>query len=136
MYDVITIGTATRDVFLTSPLFKIVRDPRHLQKMGFPTGEAQCFALGGKIEISAPVLTTGGGATNAAVSFSRQKLKTAALVKIGDDESANSIINELKNEAITPFVIAKKTLPPPTPRYFWRQAANGPFWFIAALRKI
>ncbi|MEK7451326.1 MAG: carbohydrate kinase family protein [Patescibacteria group bacterium] len=108
MYDVITIGTATRDVFLTSPLFKIVRDPRHLQKMGFPTGEAQCFALGGKIEISAPVLTTGGGATNAAVSFSRQKLKTAALVKIGDDESANSIINELKNEAITPFVIAKK----------------------------
>ncbi|MEK7144014.1 MAG: hypothetical protein AAB820_01645, partial [Patescibacteria group bacterium] len=97
MYDVITIGTATRDVFLTSPLFKIVRDPRHLQKMGFPTGEAQCFALGGKIEISAPVLTTGGGATNAAVSFGRQGLKTATLVKVGDDESANSIINELKS---------------------------------------
>ncbi|MBI5079261.1 carbohydrate kinase family protein [Candidatus Wolfebacteria bacterium] len=108
MYDVITIGTATRDVFSTSPLFKIVKDPKHLQKMGFPTGEAQCFALGGKIEVGAPVLTTGGGATNAAVTFARQELKSAALVKIGDDESASAIINELKKEKIAPFAVVKK----------------------------
>ncbi len=111
MYDVITIGSATRDVFLTSPLFKVLRDPKHLQKIGFESGEAQCFALGGKIEIGAPVLTTGGGATNAAVTFSRQGLKTAAMIKIGSDESGEAILKELKKEKITPFAVKEKDLP-------------------------
>ena len=87
MFDIITIGTATRDVFLTSPLFKVLRDKKHLPKIGFPTGEAQCFTLGGKIEINETVFTTGGGATNAAITFSRHGLKTAALIKIGRDET-------------------------------------------------
>lgn len=100
MYDIITIGTATRDVFLTSPLFKILHDKKHLKKIGFLTGEAQCFALGGKIEIGKPVSTTGGGATNAAVSFSRQGFKTASLVKIGGDEAGKDISNELKKEKV------------------------------------
>ncbi|MEK7549299.1 MAG: carbohydrate kinase family protein [Patescibacteria group bacterium] len=108
MYDVITIGTATRDVFLTSPFFKTVSDPKHLKKIGFPTGEAQCFALGGKIEIGKPVFTTGGGATNAAVTFSRQKFKVAALVKIGGDKSAENIISELEKENIIPLAIQER----------------------------
>jgi sugar/nucleoside kinase (ribokinase family) len=100
MYDIITIGTATRDVFLTSPLFKVLRDKSHLKKIGFATGEAQCFALGGKIEISKPVFATGGGATNSAVTFSRQGLKTATLIKVGGDEAGESILNELKKEKV------------------------------------
>lgn len=103
MRDVVTIGTATRDVFLESPLFKVVRDPAHLKRIGFETGEAQCFALGGKIDIGEPVYTTGGGATNAAVTFSRQGFRTAAIVKIGDDEPGNRIIEELKREGVTPY---------------------------------
>ncbi len=106
-FDVITIGTATRDVFLNSPLFKVLTDAAHLKKIGFPTGEAQCFALGGKVEIGAPVLTTGGGATNAAVTFARQGLKTACLAKVGDDEIAADIAKELTGEKITPLL--KKT---------------------------
>ncbi|MBI5147585.1 MAG: carbohydrate kinase family protein [Parcubacteria group bacterium] len=98
--DVITIGTATRDVFLTSPLFRVLTDAAHLKKIGFPTGEAQCFALGGKVEIGAPVLTTGGGATNAAVTFGRQGFKTACLAKVGDDEVAGDIEAELANDGI------------------------------------
>ena len=101
MFDVITIGTATRDIFLTSPLFKVLRDPAHLKKIGFKTAEAQCFALGGKIEISKPILTTGGGATNAAVTFSRQGFKTAALIKIGEDQAGKDILDELVREKIT-----------------------------------
>ncbi len=100
MYDIITIGTATRDVFLTSPLFKVLRDKSHLKKIGFATGEAQCFALGGKIEIGEPVLATGGGATNSAVTFSRQGLKTATLIKIGEDQVGKDILEELKKEKI------------------------------------
>lgn len=100
MYDIITIGTATRDVFLTSPLFKVLRDKKHLKKIGFATGEAQCFALGGKIEIGEPVLATGGGATNSAATFSRQGLKTATLIKIGEDQAGDDILEELKKEKV------------------------------------
>jgi len=108
MFDIITIGTATKDIFLTSPLFRVVNDPKHLKKMGFPTGEVQCFALGGKIEIGRPIMTTGGGAANAATTFARQGLKTACLVKIGKDEAAENILSEFKKEKIVSFAIRDK----------------------------
>ena len=105
MFDVITIGSATRDVFMQGRAFKAVR-ARKLEHLGFPTGEAECFPLGGKIEIEAPIFTVGGGAANAAVTFSRQGLKTAALFKIGaDDESGKSILADLKKEKVTTLPI-------------------------------
>jgi len=104
MFDVVTIGTATRDVFVESDLFKIVRDPAHLERLGFPTGEAQCFALGGKIEIGRPTLSFGGGATNAAVTFRRQGFRTAAVAKIGDDENGSAVFGNMKAHGITSFM--------------------------------
>src|SRR3989344_4491410 len=93
MFDIITIGTATRDVFLTSSFFKVFRDTEHLKKNGFPTGEAQCFTLGGKVEIDKPIFTTGGGGTNAATPFSRQGLKTTAFaIKDKNKGTAHSTI--------------------------------------------
>src|SRR3989344_4010604 len=108
MFDVITIGTVTRDVFLTSPLFKVLRDQAHLEKIGFKTGEAECFALGSKIEVKKPVMTIGGGAANAAVTFSRQGFRTAAVLKIGDDESGDAIIKHLKKEKVAPLAVRDK----------------------------
>ena len=110
MYDVITIGTATRDVFLTSPLFKVLRDPIHLKKIGFKTGEAECFALGSKINIDKPVLALGGGAVNTSITFSRQGFKTAALVRVGNDEFGESILKELKSERVTPIAVRDKKI--------------------------
>jgi len=103
MYDVVTIGSAVRDVFLESPYFKVVRDPVHLEKMGFPTGEAQCFALGAKLEVSDVHITTGGGATNAAITFSRQGFKTACIFNLGKDSSSEQILAEMKKEKVTTF---------------------------------
>ncbi len=107
MYDIITIGSATRDVFLTSPLFsakggsapggKVLKNQKRL-----------CFALGLKIEIGKPVLATGGGATNSAVTFSRQGFKTAALVKIGQDSAGKDILNELQQEKISVLPLTPK----------------------------
>lgn len=108
MFDVITIGTATRDVFLRSTLFKTLKDPKHLEKLGFKTGEAECFALGSKLEVERPVFDVGGGAANAAVTFARQGWKTAAVVKIGDDLLGKDIIRELKEEKITVFAAVDK----------------------------
>ncbi|MBI5732768.1 carbohydrate kinase family protein [Candidatus Jorgensenbacteria bacterium] len=100
MFDVLTIGTATRDVFLLSPAFKVLRDPKHLESIGFPTGEAQCFALGAKIDVGEPIFTIGGGATNAAVTFSRQGFKAATLIKIGNDERGNMVVASLKQDKV------------------------------------
>src|SRR3989338_1492569 len=105
LYDIITIGTATRDIFLSSPLFKVVRDPKHLQKLGFPTGEAQCFALGSKIEVADLTIANGGGALNSAITFSRQNLKVAAVIKLGNDQVGEEIIKELKKEKIASFAV-------------------------------
>lgn len=101
MFDILTIGTATRDIFVKSDAFKILRDASHLEKLGFKTGEAQCFALGGKIEVSEPLMACGGGAANAAVGFSRQGYKTGALVKIGEDEAGKAVLADLKKEKVT-----------------------------------
>ncbi len=108
MLDIITVGTATRDVFLASRDFKVLKDPKHLDKLGFPKGEAACFALGSKLEIKDPVFTTGGGAANAAVSFSRLGFKTAACMKLGDDDSGKAVLAELKSEGVKPIVSFSK----------------------------
>ncbi len=92
MFDVITIGTATRDVFLTSPAFRVLN-----------------FALGDKIELDEPVFAYGGGALNSAITFSRQGFKTAALIKIGDDETAENILKKLKKEKIDSLAISEKS---------------------------
>jgi len=110
MVDVLTIGTATQDVFLRSNFFKVLRDPEHLEKMGFKTGEAECFAFGAKLEVQKPVFASGGGAHNAAVTFARQGLNTAALCKIGDDVVGDRIVNSLKEEHIVPIIIRDKNI--------------------------
>jgi len=109
-FDIITIGSATRDVFLPSSAFKIVNDPKRLKKLGFITGKAQCLPLGGKVQIEEPVFATGGGATNAAVTFSRQGFKTASLFKIGSDISAEEVVKEMKKEKISLFLVRDKKL--------------------------
>ena len=105
-FDVIAIGTATRDAFLKSKDFAIVKDKR------FKTGQALCVSLGSKIEIPEIIFTTGGGATNAAVTFARQGLKTACITKVGSDVSGETIKRELAKEKIfTGFVRTSEELP-------------------------
>jgi len=93
--DIISIGAATRDVFLRSKSIRVVRDE------SFSTGEAECFALGSKIEVDEIVFETGGGGTNTAVSFARQGLKIGYVGKIGaTDARGVEIIRALKQERV------------------------------------
>lgn len=97
MYDIITIGTVTRDVFLKSSDFKVVKDEN------YRTGRAGCFVLGTKLEIPRVVIASGGGGTNTAVGFSRQGLKTGTIGRIGKDEIGKEIIEEMKKEGVDPL---------------------------------
>ena len=98
--DVITIGTATRDAFVKSKEFK-----RKSSSM-FLSGESLCLPLGEKIDVEDIIFATGGGATNAAVTFSRQGLNSACVCKIGNDVSGKEVLQNLKKEGVaTNFVI-------------------------------
>jgi sugar/nucleoside kinase (ribokinase family) len=86
-----TIGSATKDVFLYSKAFKLIRSEK------FETGVGECVSLGSKIEIDKPILTTGGGGTNAAATFSSLGFNTAIITRLGDDSIANDVLAELEN---------------------------------------
>lgn len=100
-FDIITIGAATRDVFLRSKAIRVVRDA------SFSTGEGECFALGSKIDVDEILFETGGGATNAAVSFARQGLRTAFAGKVGaTDARGREILAALKKERVDTSLVA------------------------------
>src|SRR3989344_6361078 len=94
MFDIITIGTATRDVFVKSKEFHVDNDHHVLG------GKALAMPLGAKLEISEMHFGTGGGATNAAVTFARQGFRTAAICELGSDTGGAAIIRELKAEKV------------------------------------
>lgn len=94
MFDVITIGTATRDVFIKSEHFHV--DPDH-HVLG---GKGLVMALGAKLEVPELFFSTGGGATNAAITFARQGKKTACIAVIGDDDSGHAILHDLTKEKV------------------------------------
>ena len=94
MFDIISIGSATRDVFLGLDDFKVI------ESSDFVTGKGLCFPLGSKLEIKKIVFTSGGGGTNAAVTFARQGLSTACIGVIGDDLNGRELLNELSGEGI------------------------------------
>ena len=93
-FDVITIGSATQDVFVKSHGWKERPDGMA------PDGIDACIPLGSKLGIDELVFATGGGATNAAVTFARFGLKTACFSRIGTDETGDSILRQLKAERI------------------------------------
>lgn len=96
MFDVITVGSATIDVFAKtekSELIKILTKNSEQDLLAYPVGS--------KILIDELAFLTGGGGTNTAVAFARLGLKTAFLNTLGKDESGQQILKELKKEKVT-----------------------------------
>src|SRR3990167_10820002 len=94
MFDIVSMGSATRDVFLNAVDFKTIDVAQ------FSTGKGLCFSLGSKIEIKKIVFTSGGGGTNAAVTFARQGLSVACVGVIGKDLNGQEVLNELLKEGV------------------------------------
>ncbi|MBU2565983.1 carbohydrate kinase family protein [Patescibacteria group bacterium] len=91
---VCTIGSGTRDVFIKSTHFEKQKDPSS------PTGFDACFPLGSKINLDNVIFETGGGATNAAVTFARSGIKTSCICRVGDDDNGKTIKKVLNNDKV------------------------------------
>ena len=102
MYDIITFGSATKDINLKSKAFKVLKDDKD-----FVTGEGICLALGSKIDVEDIKLTSGGGGTNTAVTFAKQGFKTSFCGMVGDDDSGKEIIQELKSLKVDTKLVLK-----------------------------
>ena len=89
---VLTIGGAVQDVFLHGKLFT-----PHKEDNGDLVSE---FLLGSKNEVEGVTYSTGGGATNAAVTFARQGLHAMYLGKVGDDVSGRTILDDLHKNGV------------------------------------
>jgi len=105
-FDVITIGSATRDGFFEGVDFLSV------EGKCFITNKGICLPLGAKIRVPKVHFLTGGSATNTAVSFARQGLRTAVICRIGNDISGKTIIEEQKEENINTQFIQKDSFVP------------------------
>lgn len=90
---VICIGGATQDVFLTGKDLAGKRDVR-------TKAMVEQFPLGDKLTIEAVHYSTGGDASNAAVTFARQGLKVSFAGKIGRDVAGAEVLRALRREGV------------------------------------
>ena len=91
MFDVISFGTATLDVFLRSP---------EMQVTGQNGEKDISVRYGAKLEVNEIFFESGGGGTNTAVTFARQGLEAASVVQIGDDFAGEKVLHDLRKEGV------------------------------------
>ena len=99
MFDVISIGGAIVDIFVKSDEFILDNNLLSLEASS-------------KNEINESLITSGGGATNSAVSFSRLGLKSVPVSLIGTDHLYNFITDDLKTNKISPNLLIKDSTNP------------------------
>lgn len=93
MARVITVGAGVQDVFLShsDALRPVCESPEH------------CFAkleLGAKADVNQIHFSTGGGATNAAVTFTRQGHDASFMGVLGRDPAAQAVLDDLDAEGV------------------------------------
>lgn len=94
-YDVITIGSATMDVFVECDDANIVSASTKCSKSEF-----MCYPYGAKVEVTNFTSNTGGGGVNTALNFANLGLKTSAICKIGDDIYSRGVLEALQKSPL------------------------------------
>jgi fructokinase len=91
MFDIITFGSATQDIYFASKDFLEAKGEK------FITGQGVCLNLGSKTEVESAFFSSGGGGTNVAATFIKQGLKVAYCGQVGKDCFGDLIVKELKD---------------------------------------
>ena len=98
-FDVITIGGATADLFFEVDDYRLMREGGK---------KLLAFEYGTKVGVRETSSAFGGGAANAAVAFSRLGFRTALVGAVGEDDRAERILKNLKNNKVDLRLIDKK----------------------------
>ncbi len=107
IYDIITIGGATRDITFFTDQGLLIKNPKDLLRQ-----ELLAFEQGAKIKVDKFNYLFGGGAANAAVNFSLSGFKVACLARVGKDQAGLAIRDNLKAKGVmVPFLQKDKKWP-------------------------
>lgn len=91
---IVAIGAAVQDVFMShSDEFKPVTDKAAHEVF-------MKLELGAKADVNNIDFSTGGGATNAAVTFARQGLESVFMGTIGHDPAGQAVLDDLDKEGV------------------------------------
>lgn len=94
MFDVITIGGVSRDVFFLTSEGKVINDLKHHQKL-------IAFCYGAKIIPEETEFSYGGGGANTAISFAKMGLHTSAILNIGSEGTGSLVVEELVKAGVS-----------------------------------
>ncbi len=98
MFDVVTLGSATKDIFLFTKNSSL--------KPGINKHFLE-IPLDKKIEVEKTLEFSGGSATNAAATFVGFGKKAAAIAKIGNDQNGIFVINDLQKLGVSSEYIVR-----------------------------
>ena len=93
MFDCVTVGGASRDVFFMTSKGRIIEDPRSSKKL-------IAFGYGSKIIPETAKFTYGGGGANSATCFARLGIKVSSLLSIGIEGTGSLLINDLAEAGV------------------------------------
>ncbi len=100
MYDIITIGGATRDISFVTDKGKVIETPENLTEQ-----KLLGFEYGSKIKSEEVFFNFGGGACNTAATFAKIGLNVAVNCKVGKDDNGEAMIKNLKELEINTELI-------------------------------
>lgn len=95
MTDIITIGSATMDVFVECDDANIVSTSTKCTK-----NEFMCFPYGAKVEVTKFTSNVGGGGVNTALNFASLGFATSVICKVGEDIYSKGILNALQHSKL------------------------------------
>lgn len=98
-YDIVTIGSAVLDLHVKSDIFTVA--PVRHQLM-------VCEIYGGKTDVEDARLSSGGAATNTAVSFARQGFVVGCVAEVGRDVAAQVIWDDLHRDGVHTRLLVEK----------------------------
>jgi len=94
---ILSIGAAVQDVYLQGKIFTPCKEHKEF---------VEEFQLGSKNDIDGVVFSTGGGATNAAVTFARQGLHSMYMGKLGNDLPGRTVIDDLHKDGVDTSLVS------------------------------
>jgi len=94
MFDVITIGGVSRDVFFLTHEGRVINDLKRHQRL-------IAFDYGSKIIPEDTEFSHGGGGANTAISFARMGLHAAAILNVGVEGTGSLVVRELEAAGVS-----------------------------------
>ncbi len=93
--DIITIGSATEDIFFYTDEGVFVDNKKDILRQ-----KLLAFEFGAKLKVDKSYALMGGGAVNAAVSFARLGFRVATIAAVGSDIRGKHLMENMKAERI------------------------------------